>query len=137
MRVGLDHVHIFASDLTATITFFCDMLGAAVVWDEGAAGVRNVRLSLGSAFIQIYEQPPKAPRGGAMHHLGVETDDLDALVARMTARGFRFRNAIREEPRFRYVMVSGPDDLLIELFQCREPERWRIQRTLQEDIHER
>jgi hypothetical protein len=23
-------------------------------------------------------------------------------------------------------MIAGPDDLLIELFQCHEPERWRL-----------
>jgi hypothetical protein len=27
---------------------------------------------------------------------------------------------------FDYVMVAGPDDLLIELFQCHEPARWGI-----------
>jgi catechol 2,3-dioxygenase-like lactoylglutathione lyase family enzyme len=128
MHTGLDHIHIFASDLNATVAFFCEMLGASVVWDASAAGARNVRLSLGAGHIQIYDQPPKAPRGGAMHHIGVETDDLEALVTRMKLAGFEFRNAIRDEPGFRYVMVSGPDDLLIELFQCHEPERWGIQR---------
>jgi catechol 2,3-dioxygenase-like lactoylglutathione lyase family enzyme len=128
MRIGLDHVHIFSSNVSATVEFFSVMLGAAVVWDEDAAGVRNVRLALGNAFLQIYDQPPKAPRGGAVHHLGIETDDLDALVSRMKERGFQFRNPIRDEPNFRYVMVSGPDDLLMELFQCREPDRWRIKR---------
>ena len=58
--------------------------------------------------------------------LGIETDDLAGLVARMKANGFEFRNPIRDEPRFRYVMVAGPDNLLIELFQSREPERWKI-----------
>jgi len=129
MHVGLDHVHIFASNVSVTVEFFCMMLGATVVWDEEAAGVRNVRLALGNAFVQIYDQPPKAPRGGAVHHLGIETDDLDALVSRMKERGFRFRNPIRDEPKFRYVMVSGPDELLMELFQCREPDRWRVRRN--------
>ena len=127
MRVSLDHVHIFSSNLPATIEFFTQMLGATVVWDEEAAGSRNLRLALGRAFIHLYEQPPKSERGGPVHHLGVETDDLDGLVARMKENGFQFRNAIREEPRFRYVMIAGPDNLLIELFQCREPDRWRIE----------
>jgi hypothetical protein len=102
------------------------MLGAKVIWDEEAAGARNVRLALGRGFIHLYDQPPKGRRGGPVHHLGVETDDLDALVGRMRARGFQFRNAVRDEARFRYVMVAGPDDLLIELFECREPQRWQI-----------
>ena len=126
MRVGLDHIHIFSSDLSATVAFFTRMLRATTVWDEEAAGVRNVRLALGNAFIHVYEQPPKTDRGGAMHHLGIETDDLDQLVARMTRNGYPFRNAIREHPKFRYVMITGPDDLLIELFQCHEPQRWQL-----------
>lgn len=126
MNVSLDHAHLFASNLSATVGFFRTMFGATVIWDEAAAGVRAVRLALGSAFIVIYDQPPKAPRGGAVHHLGIATDDLDALVAKMKAKGFEFRNPIRDDPKFRYVMVSGPDDLLIELFQSLEPERWQV-----------
>jgi catechol 2,3-dioxygenase-like lactoylglutathione lyase family enzyme len=126
--IGLDHVHLYASDLDATVDFFRDMFDAKPVWDETAAGVRNVRLAIGRAFIQLYDQPPKAPRGGAMHHIGIETDDLDALVARMRSRGFCFVNPVRDDAKFRYVMIAGPDDLLIELFECREPGRWGIQR---------
>lgn len=127
MRIGLDHVHIFSKDLPVTVEFFQRMFDATLVWDEDAAGVRTVRLRLGNAFIHVYEQPPKAPRGGAMHHVGIETDDLDQLVARMKSNGHEFRAAIREHPKFRYLMTAGPDDLLIELFQCLEPERWQLQ----------
>ena len=128
MRAGLDHVHLFASDVAKTTDFFRTMFGASVVWDEEAAGVRNVRLALGGAFVHLYDQPPKAPRGGAVHHIGIETDDLDALVAHMESNGVRFRKPVRDEPAFRYVMVAGPDDLLIELYECREPVRRRIER---------
>lgn len=128
MRASLDHAHLFSSNVAATIDFLSRMFGATVVWDEEAAGTRNVRLALGRAFIHLYDQPPRSARGGPVHHLGIETDDLDELVAHMKANGFDFRNPIRDEPRFRYVMVAGPDDLLIELFETREPERWQITR---------
>jgi catechol 2,3-dioxygenase-like lactoylglutathione lyase family enzyme len=127
MRASLDHIHIFATDLAVTVAFFRQMLDASLVWDEEAAGARTVRLRLGHAFVHVYEQAPPAPRGGAMHHIGIETDDLDGLVARMQAHGHVFRNAIREQPKFRYVMTAGPDDLLIELFQCLEPRRWLLE----------
>ena len=74
----------------------------------------------------LNDQPPKSERGGPVHHLGIETDDLDALVAKMQADGFQFRKPVRVEPKFKYVMVAGPDSLLIELFQSLEPERWKI-----------
>ena len=126
MRVSLDHAHIFASDPAATVQFFQTMLGATVVWDEVVAGARGIRLQIGRAFIHLYDQPPKAPRGGAFHHLGIETDDLAGLVRDMTSAGFVFRSPIREDNVFKYVMIAGPDDLLIELFECLEPDRWRI-----------
>ena len=126
MQASLDHVHVFSTDLTTTVEFFRQMFDAAVVWDEEAAGARTVRLRLGNAFVQVYEQPPKAPRGGPVHHIGIATDDLDALVARMKAKGHAFRNPIRDQPKFRYVMTAGPDDLLIELFECHEPQRWQL-----------
>ena len=130
MRVSLDHAHIFASSIDTTIDFMTRMFGASVVWDEEAAGTRSVRLAIGKAFIHVYDQPPRinnrAERGGPVHHLGIETDDLEGLVARMKANGYAFRKPIRVEPKFRYVMVAGPDNLLIELFQSLEPERWQI-----------
>ena len=126
MRISLDHAHIFASDITATMDFLTRMFGATIVWDEEAAGTRSVRMQIGKGFVHIYDQPPKTERGGAVHHLGIETDDLDGLVNKMKAEGFVFRKPIRTEPKFRYAMVEGPDHLLIELFQSLEPERWRL-----------
>jgi catechol 2,3-dioxygenase-like lactoylglutathione lyase family enzyme len=126
MRASLDHTHIFASDLEETIRFFTEMFGASVVWDEEAAGARNVRLAVGKGFLHIYDQSPKSEQRGTVHHLGIETDDLDALVAHMTSRGLQMRNVIRDEPQFRYIMVAAPDNLLIELFQCKAPDRWKI-----------
>lgn len=126
MRISLDHAHIFASDINATIDFFTRMFGAETVWDEEAAGTRSVRLQVGRGFIHIYDQPPKAERGGPVHHLGIETDDIEALVEKMKAGGFPFRKPVSVQPKFKYVMVAGPDNLLIELFQSLEPGRWKI-----------
>ena len=127
MRISLDHAHLFASNISTTIDFLTRMFGAQVVWDELAAGTRSVRLQIGKGFVHLYDQPPKSERGGPVHHLGIETDDLEGLVERMKAQGFAFRNPVRTEPKFKYVMVAGPDNLLIELFQSLEPERWRIE----------
>jgi hypothetical protein len=44
----------------------------------------------------------------------------------MKSRGFPFRKPVQEDEAFKYVMISGPDELLIELFECHDPERWRI-----------
>lgn len=126
MRVTLDHAHLFATDAAATVDFFRTMFGAEVVWDGTAAGVRGIRLRLGAAFLMVYDQPPRGSRGGAVHHLGIATDDLRALMQRMRERGYVFRNELRVAEGFDYVMLAGPDDLLIELFESREPARWGL-----------
>ena len=127
-NISLDHAHLFASDLVATIMFFTKCFDAEVIWDEEAAGVRNVRIQIGSSFIHLYDQAPKAPRGGAIHHLGIETEDLEGLLVRLKSLGVTWKKEIKEDKKFKYVMVVGPDDLLIELFECKEPERWKIAR---------
>lgn len=128
MHVSPDHAHVFAGDAAATVHFLQSMFDAELVWDEPVAGARVIRLRIGQAFVNVYDQAPKRPRGGAVHHLGIETDDLEGLAERMRSRGFSFCNPIRHDAGFDYVMVAGPDELLIELFQCHEPERWRIRR---------
>ena len=127
MPVNFDHAHLFASDLPATVRFFQEMFSAEIVWDQEAAGVRNVRLAIGKGFIHLYDQPPKLDRPGNIHHLGIETDDLDGLVEHMRSKGFQFRNPIRDYPQFRYVMIAAPDNILIELFQVRARSAWRVE----------
>ncbi len=127
MPVNFDHAHVFASDLPATVRFFQEMFGAEIVWDQEAAGARNVRLAIGRGFIHLYDQPPKLDRPGNIHHLGIETDDLDGLVEHMRSKGFQFRNPIRDYPQFRYVMIAAPDNILIELFQVRARGAWRVE----------
>jgi len=38
-----------------TVAFFQSMLDARVVWDEKAAGVRNVRLKIGRGCVHVYD----------------------------------------------------------------------------------
>ncbi len=83
------------------------------------AGVRNVLLRLGPGHINFYDQPPKDSGRGGVHHLGIRTDDLVALFAHMEAEGFAFRKAITDLGQVKYVMVEGPDQVLIELFETR------------------
>jgi hypothetical protein len=34
--------------------------------------------------------------------------------------------AFPEHAKFRYVMIAGTDNRLIELFECREPQLWQL-----------
>lgn len=117
MRVRLHHTHIFSSDMVRTLKFWQEMFGAEILFDQELAGARNVMISIGSGRLNIYDQPPREGRGGAYHHLGIQTDDLDVLIEHMKGRGFQFKNEIKDFGAGRYMMAMAPDDILLELFE--------------------
>jgi catechol 2,3-dioxygenase-like lactoylglutathione lyase family enzyme len=118
VQVTLHHVHIFASDMRKTLQFWQEMFGAEILFDAEMAGVRNVMIRIGGGRINIYDQPPREGRAGAYHHLGIQTDDLEALMAHMKEKGFLFQGALRDYGNLRYVMALAPDQILLELFQA-------------------
>jgi catechol 2,3-dioxygenase-like lactoylglutathione lyase family enzyme len=117
ISASLHHAHLFATDLAASIRFYRDMLGAEIVFDETVAGARNVLLRLGDAHLNFYDQPAKDDGRGAVHHLGIRTNDLRGLVAHMRSRGYEFRKEITDLGTLRYVMAMAPDGVLLELFE--------------------
>ena len=117
MTESLHHVHIFASDIDATIAWWREKLGGELVYDGVLAGSRNVFMRIGSGGLHLYDQPPRDTGRGAVHHIGIRSDDLRALVARMQEQGVAFRSDIREFGTWRYIMCAAPDDVLLELFE--------------------
>ena len=116
-RCSLHHAHLFASDLERSISFYREMFDAEVVFDTEVAGARNALIRLGDAHINFYDQPPRDSGRGAVHHLGIRTEDLCSLVAHMKSKGFTFRKEIIDLGALKYVMAAAPDGVLLELFQ--------------------
>jgi len=114
--LSLHHTHLLATDIGATIEFWTRAFDATVVFDQDFAGARNVFLTVGSGRLHLYDQPPKVPGQGTVHHLGVQADDLEDVVRRLRSMGVSVTD-IRHEPTADYAMAKGPDDLLIEIFR--------------------
>ena len=91
MKTSLHHAHLFASNLDESINFYREMFGAEILFDLEMAGARNVMIAIGTAKINFYDQSPKDSGRGAIHHLGIETDDLESLVYHMKSKGFELR----------------------------------------------
>lgn len=117
MAARFHHAHLFASDLDATLGFYRRWFGAEVVADHHFAGSRNLMLRVGDGHLNVYQQPPRDHGRNAVHHLGFQVDDLAGLVAAMTEGGIVFRTPVRQLPELDYIMVEGPDGVLLELFQ--------------------
>jgi len=99
------------------IRFYREMFGAEILFDEMVAGVRNVLIRIGTGQINFYDQPPRETGKSAVHHLGIHTDNIFAVVTHMEAKGFNFRSPVRDFGDLKYIMLEGPDRLLIEVFE--------------------
>jgi catechol 2,3-dioxygenase-like lactoylglutathione lyase family enzyme len=117
MHHHIHHVHIFASDLDASVRFYQDYFDGNVILDMELAGARNVFMKVGSGRIHFYDQPPRFSGRGSIHHFGIQTDDIEGVVEKMKAHGVAFTKDITDAGFWKYIMVPAPDDILIELFQ--------------------
>ncbi|WP_426574048.1 VOC family protein [Aquihabitans sp. McL0605] len=120
MKVRVHHVHLFASDLDASIAFYQRWFHGEVLADEVYAGARNVMMAIGDGRLNFYDQAPRDHGRNAVHHIGIQTDDLPQLIDQMTAGGIEFRKPITGTPGVGYVMAEGPDGVLLELFEAHE-----------------
>jgi catechol 2,3-dioxygenase-like lactoylglutathione lyase family enzyme len=117
MPCHIHHVHIFASDIEKSIRFSVDFFGGKVVLDEKLAGARNVFIRIGSGRLHLYDQPPKNPCRGNIHHFGIQTDNIAEVVCTLKAGGIELKKDITDLGIWKYLMIPAPDDVLIELFQ--------------------
>ncbi len=121
-----DHVHIISPDPESAAAFFVDKFGATINGTGTAGdGTPMVMLSLGGVNIffkgradkPAAETPPPGSTYG-LEHLGIVTDDLDAAVAELKAKGVNFVQEITNfRPGIRISFLLGPDDTLIELLE--------------------
>lgn len=129
--ISLHHPHLMTTDIDATIAFWRDGFGGHVVDDLEFAGVRNVFMRIGEDRLHLYAQPPRTRERSAVDHLGVQSDELEQLVARLRGPAAPVTH-IREQPGARYAMAEGPDGVLIELF---EPDLTEAAPTLRDHFH--
>lgn len=129
MIVALDHIAIAVPDLEKSIKRFMDDFGLKY---EGSEDVASAKTS--TAFFPLPEtsielvhplngEGPIAgyleKKGPGLHHLCFRTDDIDADVARLKEKGYRF---LSEEPsigahncRVIFIHPKSCDGVLIEL----------------------
>lgn len=113
----IHHIHIFASNIDESIKFYKDFFGGEIVLDMELAGARNVFMKIGKGRVHFYDQSPKNPGRGSIHHFGIQTDDIDEVVNNLKSKGISLKKDIVDFGFWKYIMVPAPDDILIELFQ--------------------
>lgn len=117
MTYHVHHVHLFAADIEKSLSFYKDFFNGAVVLDIDVAGARNVFMKIGTGRIHFYDQPPKTPGRGSIHHFGIQTDDVERDYQKLKAKGVPFNKSVVDLGYMKYIMVPAPDQVLLELFE--------------------
>jgi catechol 2,3-dioxygenase-like lactoylglutathione lyase family enzyme len=102
---SVHHVHLFASDIEKSLTFYRDAFGGRVIVDEVLAGARNVFMRIGTGRIHFYDQAPAYSGRGSIHHFGIQTDDIEGVFQRLKAMGVPFNKGITDLGDWKYIMV--------------------------------
>ena len=113
----IHHVHIFASDLKKSLQFYQENFGGKVILDAEFAGARNVFMRVGKGRLHFYDQPPNHSGRGSIHHFGIQTENLEAMVTKLKSNSILFQKEATDLGHWKYIMVPAPDDILIELFE--------------------
>ena len=129
MIVRLDHIAIAVPDLQAAIIRFAEDFGLKLAGKEDVPTEHTSTAFLPIEGTQIELIHPMDgqgsvqkfldKRGGGIHHLCFESDDIDADMKRLTAKGYRFLSDAPKPgahgTRVAFIHPKSTDGVLIEL----------------------
>ena len=118
----LEHVNLTVSDGYATAAMLQDLFGWTVRWEgDTKDGGYSLHVGTDDHYLAIYT--PKAAtrqaenslvRDGGLNHIGFVVDDLDAIEAKVIARGLIPMNHGDYEPGKRFYF-DDPDGIEFEV----------------------
>ena len=135
MITSLDHIAIAVPELEGAIARFLEDFGLQYDGNEvvEAAQTTTAFFSVPATHIELVHPLDGAgpiatyleKRGGGLHHLCFRTDDIDADVERLRAKGYRFTSDAptpgAHGSRVIFIHPKSCDGVLIELSQPAEP----------------
>ena len=127
----INHIAIVVEDLDAALGFWRDALGLPLSKTEANPGesVDIAFLPVGDSEIELLKPTDAesgigkylAKKGQGMHHLCVEVEDIEAVIAQLVAHGIEMINAeprVRPEgTRYAFVHPKSAGGVLVELYE--------------------
>jgi methylmalonyl-CoA/ethylmalonyl-CoA epimerase len=126
----INHVAIVVADIDESLKFWRDALGIELshIEDVPSQKAQVAFLPLGDSEVELVKPTSDdsgaakflAERGGGMHHLCFETDDVVGMLADLKAKGVRL---INEEPivlpgrKMAFVHPKSTGGVLVELYE--------------------
>lgn len=113
----LEHVNVTVQDPKASAEVLCDLFDWKIRWEGSAIhSGRSVHVGDDDTYVALYNPDPdgtldtygdnyRTLRG--LNHIGVVVDDLDAVEARVDAKGFQTHSHADYEPGRRFYFHDG------------------------------
>ena len=128
---NINHVAVVVDDMQKSLSFWRDALGIELheLRDVPAEMSQIAFLPLAGAEIELVQPTTGdsgiakylAKRGPGMHHICLEVDDIEAMLAQLAARNVRL---INEQPRvaadgkkYAFIHPESSGGVLVELYQ--------------------
>jgi methylmalonyl-CoA/ethylmalonyl-CoA epimerase len=129
----INHVAIAVPDLDASLTFWRDALGLTLDHVEDVPSQKSMVafIPCGDSEVELVKPTAEdtgvakfiAERGGGMHHLCFQVDDIEEMLANLKEKGIRL---INETPqvlpgrKMAFVHPKSTGGVLVELYQLTE-----------------
>jgi len=128
---AINHIAVVVDDMEKSLSFWRDGLGIDLheLRDVPAEKSQVAFLPLAGSELELVKPISDdsgiakylAKRGPGMHHICVEVDDMDGMLAQLKSKGIRL---INEEPRiaadgkkYAFVHPESTSGVLVELYQ--------------------
>jgi catechol 2,3-dioxygenase-like lactoylglutathione lyase family enzyme len=118
MAIKLNHLHIKTKTPEKTAKFYVDVFGAKIT-SQSASGYR---VDLDGLSLNITDLHPtqKREQKFGMEHLAIDTDELDAVVARLKEKGIGILEETVVTGNRRVCFFEGPDGVQLEFLEMQK-----------------
>lgn len=128
--IKINHVAVVVEDIESALEFWQDALGIGLdhIEDVPSQQARVAFLPVGGSEVELVQPTSEnsgtarflREKGGGMHHLCLQVDDILGMLARLKAQGVRLVN---EEPlelegrKMAFIHPKSTGGVLVELYE--------------------
>ncbi len=128
----INHIAIIVPDLESSLAFWRDTLGLPLAHVEEVASQESIAafLPAGDSEVELVKPTTEtsgaakflAKRGPGLHHIALEVDNLEEMLARLKERGVRLINetpiAAAGGNRAAFIHPESANGVLVELYEA-------------------
>jgi methylmalonyl-CoA/ethylmalonyl-CoA epimerase len=126
----INHIAIAVKDIEESLKFWRDAMGLQVdhIEDVPSQNSEVVFIPVGDSEVELVKPTSSdsgvakfiEERGGGMHHLCFEVDDIDEMLAQLKDKGIRLINEVALElpgRKMAFVHPKSTNGVLVELYE--------------------